>query len=381
MKYEFKVDYEDRKIYFGEWPINHKGYITKTSEVLKIAKDMSGFSGSQCNGSAWKSFNALYDITPSNFKKVYNALWKKVWVTPIEKWAVQYGFTSTGKFRLDVLETLHDKKDELLQMEIDGNAHLIPFLVYTQSNPEDMKKKVGKGNWKKLCKNSKTRNKYLAKRFSRGINKENFEKAIHVPTSVLRRGHNYRGNIEVAGILCKHFKFKDVAYDSIHVRDSYNTINDTIRMSKDLGQDVNYDWSLRKWKEKHAQFTRSINARKYSPEPIDWIAELPEKLQTYQRGELKAVVLKSPLEIRTEGDKMHHCVGSYTNSVVNGDYLVYHIHGGGSGTTLGITRYKGRWVVQQHYGMCNNRQDVTKDHEEIAQEVVGMLNECLGEGE
>ena len=147
-------------------------------------------------------------------------------------------------------------------------------------------------------------------------------------------------------------------------------------MADQLNEDYNVDWSIRKWQEKHDTFTKKVNAKRDSPEHIEWLSKLPESIQKVEHRGITARVLKSPLEIRTEGDSMRHCVGSYTSMVESGDYLVYSTSGDDvNPTTIGLRLLSnGKWEVSQQYGFGNNRKDVSNDHETLALIIGEKLN-------
>jgi len=386
-KYEFRVDHEERAIFFGDWQIHRNGFLREMKDVLDVAKNsMDGFEGSRYDGTAFKSFNEKYGITPSNFKRVYNTLYRKVWIEPIEKWALQYAFSMGKKINLLLLNHIHNVKDDLIQMEKDGLDHLIPFRIYLDMTPAQMKRDAGKGVWKALCKNSRTRNKYIAHALRRpsGMTLPDAVAYINsLPSTVLKRGGMYGSSPDTLA-LCHIYKAKEVAHPNRDVMHDARIIRDTIRMAGMLDRKTNNKWSRRKWHEKHAEWTKEINAQKYSPKPIKWLTELPESLKRIEYEGLTASLLMSPLDIRTEGDTMRHCVGSYAGAVQDAKYVVYHIEGGNDSppTTVGIThKWYGRssWQIQQHYGKCNSRQDVTDVHKRLADEIVGRLNDLYEE--
>ena len=89
----------------------------------------------------------------------------------------------------------------------------------------------------------------------------------------------------------------------------------------------------------------------------------------------------SPQQVRDEGSKMNHCVGSYTRECADGKYIVYSVVSeDGVRSTLGIRvnklyadtdKPKFKFTVEQHYRSHNR--DITEDESNFADKVVEAL--------
>ena len=120
------------------------------------------------------------------------------------------------------------------------------------------------------------------------------------------------------------------------------------------------------------------------------IRTLHEKLDTIEYNGAIATPLTSFDAVRSEGDKMHHCVGDYAERCASGKYLVYSIKSdSGVYSTLGISVVnteltqaridkvlnpnKKKYLLNQHYLACNK---VVTDENvlTLATKVVEYLN-------
>lgn len=58
--------------------------------------------------------------------------------------------------------------------------------------------------------------------------------------------------------------------------------------------------------------------------------------------------------LRDEGERMHHCVGSYVPDVARGQAYFYHVSkAGGRVATLQLTRTDSRYDIEEIRGICN----------------------------
>lgn len=122
------------------------------------------------------------------------------------------------------------------------------------------------------------------------------------------------------------------------------------------------------------------NARPETPTPIPGLDRLPKQVTL---GALRATLLADDVMIWDEGVKMGHCLGkSYTNRIMAGGYLAYHIDivGSTNGVTLGFTRYAklGRnitWQQEQLKGKANTtKYNSRPDIKEFCKHIETLLN-------
>jgi len=90
--------------------------------------------------------------------------------------------------------------------------------------------------------------------------------------------------------------------------------------------------------------------------PIPALADI--KHRVIEHCGLKAELLDTTEKTWAEGDTMQHCFGkSYSQKVVAGDYIAYHISGGRlpkSGLTLGFSKAGDKWAFDQIKGKKND---------------------------
>jgi len=384
---DFIVDQENKVISYNglEWGSYklYKSVYYVTEEVLTRTKThvTSGHPAA-----VNKLFTKTFHITPSNFKKVFNAMMYALWVKPYKKDIHKYLTFSAGRITPKVVNKYHKVKTILDQNKKDGIENISPICFATGQTPQQLKTRVGKSAWKKICKNTFTRNLLIAKHM--GSSTGNINILLETPSSILKQANSPYAKgareslyaIRKAGFPLTH-TFRHSA-DRNKVKLIQNIYADTERMSKQLEKAFNSDWSIGKLQAKHSEYADIIRKRKFSDEPFAVLDNITVKHLEF--GEYTATLLTSALEIVQEGDAMHHCVSAYVDSVREGRYLVYSIKKDGvRSSTLGVfspTKITGIlgekskvWSYQQQYGVCN--QPVAMVEETlIADMVIAELN-------
>lgn len=361
-KFDFMVDQENRTISFAGKEWKSFFYIKKVGDVPSIYGIYGG------GKKAYQEFNNTYGILPSNFKKVFNALMKKVWISPIEKHVKRYAFTYAGKVASHVVEKIWENKTLIDQYEKDGNNHLVPFAVFYGKDTKTLKESFGKATWKRVCNQSMTRNSYIAQTCRLYVSVSNF---VDLPSYVLKRGRNSGIEFDTYGKWVVESKVysKTNTYEN---RRWYNTCRDTRSMAVQLGKHFDFSWSKEKMLEKHEEFTRLINEKKYSKEPFVHLKDFKVKKLDYKGYE--AILCDNAMDIHVEGKEMHHCVGSYASSVSNNTYLVFSVRKEGKrSSTIGINVRDGKYVFSQHYGHCNSQVDC-EDEKALCKMLIEKLN-------
>ena len=298
------------------------------------------------------------------------------------------------------------RRPELLQVLADGQRNIFPICLATGKLPSELKP-LGKV-WKDLCKNSLTRNQYIAnvlimtRHYSRNedslaalrqLNQLNSSTLRASPSSVARLIATGMAEGIPDLVLCLR-NAKGKLGDSAHIMRITSMLTDMVRMADMAGIPlrVNPNWSLRRLEEEHKIVTRKLQSAAYPDTPIGWLQGL--EIRSKIDGENTVIrVLKSQLDVAVEGSTMHHCVAYKAKSVANKTYLVLHLeYGDGQIATAGFivssesvmvedyisTRYSVR--LEQHYGICNkiiSDKDGSKAKllADICEEVKDYLNE------
>lgn len=395
LEYKFEVDKENKVVRFGDKEFKELRLLSRMADVYSCFGQSRVYAlNSPLHPShvEAKAFTDKYGITPSNFRKVFNAKMFSLWVDPVAQYVNRFGYQIGGKVCPWKVRRIHKNLDKIQQAEKDGNEHLIPWIMHLDMCPKGLKEYFGKGLWKKISSQSMTRNKLLAERYNVKIkSKFTLESSITLPSFVLKADTGYISwdAIGAWAVVQSQLKGGDVkkrgSNTGIACVRLDDCCRDTQQMANSLGQPFSLKWNKEKMREKHDQYAEMINQRKYSPLPYEHLKNfhVPEIVH---KG-FKATLLYSPKLIHEEGHTMHHCVGMYADSVAKGGYLVYSVTKGGKRTsTIGFYKQKravlntsgfvgGRdeWEIQQHYGHCNAS---VQDGNEIliAFELVKLLN-------
>lgn len=232
---------------------------------------------------------------------------------------------------------------DLVQQAVkDNTLNLLPLMIRTGMNTQELKQRFGSGTWKKIAKTSKSRMMYLSQYLE--VEDESVKGWVDIRTCMLRAASGLHHDVEL--IAAK------IAPKAGTLRATEILIYDTMEMAKRLGETCNPNWSYRRWNEAHDEFTKNFYTKKYSSKPFTEVV-------SYEEGPYTFTLLNSQSEIAIEGSTMRHCVGSYAERAARGDYAVFKVEGK-ERATLGL--YKHHSMVEgtgmmfdQCYGFGNSR--------------------------
>lgn len=242
----------------------------------------------------------------------------------------------------------------------DKTINLLPLMLEFEEDPQQLRKRFGKGLWKQLAHTSKTRMKHLAPLLRHST------ELASVRTGILPFVTSYdmytmdidKGILTAAKIAPRIKDFKSTV----------DIVMDTVRMAERHGSEVNHDWSYRRWQEEHELLSREISKSRF-----------PDKKFTedcvFTEGGYTFTLLTSQLDIATEGNTMKHCVSSYAKTASSGNYAVFKIEGK-ERATLGIVIDKvNKASLQQCYGYCN--QSISDDLRSKLPLIVRKFNDLI----
>ena len=293
-------------------------------------------------------------------------------------------WTPAGQ-RFEYLET-----EELLQQcRKDGIANIIPIVAYFKKSPQELKKALGETTWKKLCKNTYSRNRLLFLRSDARLTPVEWNA---VPSTILKSRTYFAPEVYSWLIRTQDIPLKNYSKD-YNIQREASIYIDTQRMCIGAGETFNPNWSKRRMKEEHDRLSRmqqEIANRRQAERNAEYAKLLKVDFRELHKGlevmEFDSGVVAVPLvnmqQVQKEGSKMHHCVGSYASMCARGEYLVWHLTKGSVETTLGIAVQHDNYVIvmskdkynlQQHYGFCNAAVE-DEDLKAAAKSVVEMLN-------
>lgn len=360
-------------------------------------------------------YKILGDILGCSAKvalKHFNALMYKTYVGKYDNLHIRRFCINPTKKQIDYvqLNKLRRVAEKLDQVQKDGIYHIAPFVFYANKTPNELKDE-SKGTWKKLCKNSFTKNKHIATQLSMSVyvmgKKIDMLKQIDVarwneiPSTLLRNHPTF--TIDQLEWFRDHMKGSWGKTKII--KDFVNTLRDTERMAEHLGEPFSYKWSKDRVHAEHTRLTQLRNQRWRDEQAskqkdfnveFSFVEEFTNKgLDKFELGEYTATLLKSPMDLQIEGDSMNHCVGSYANECKNNRYVVYSLSKTLTGekySTLGISNgatqmhfLNGVWAnkdeakkffMNQHY-MKYNRPIDDDNAKTISTEIIFQLNQKL----
>lgn len=183
-----------------------------------------------------KRFSKKYGMGPKYFKKILIASVYKQVIRPRED-AVKFYCMRKDGISFHALGKFLQNEELFTTAYTDAKrgvaANVIPFVWKWQKDTQELKHRVGKSVWKRLCKNSKHRNQIIsqcASSFTR------IESLLKAPTSVLKeRQRDYGCSIE----MLSNMKGYVASYSRLSMYDRMR-FRDTWEMSKRLGVDFDY---------------------------------------------------------------------------------------------------------------------------------------------
>jgi hypothetical protein len=240
------------------------------------------------------------------------------------------------------------------QVKKDNIYNIAPYVFYLNRNPSDLRKEFGKGPWKRLCKLSFHKNTLLANRKYVGINTIDDD----IPSSILKNVSMYM--VDREDLIWIRDNLKGKWTNKREVQKYETLLHDTKLMAERYDLEFSYKWNPEKLQQKHDEFiAESRKNRTYvSDKVFDWYDTW--KVKDLTEGEYTVKLLKSQKEIVDEGNRMHHCVGSYADYCKKKSYMIYSVEKNGvKYSTIGLS-YDER-VEQlhksQHYMACNQAVD------------------------
>lgn len=364
-----------------------------------------------------KEFFKKYGITLTQAVPLFNKIMYARVIGHYEHHSSLYR-SRRGRIILGRFKSVAAMAEVLDEAVYDGNKHLTPFIAFHKETLPEIRSRYGKGLWKKLCKNSYSRNlaiiRMMEKLSYRDYNPDDdnsvrklVSELNEIPSTALNLRHN-RGDLDAAKCIVWAKKHLNRPYGQktegrISIQGVENkeftfiSVFDACIMARQYGLFFSFDWSLRRMKDEHDRI--DIEAKRISRErteryaaeaalrkekwAIDVVkAQSVDLAQIYPQVEweldgVTAKLLTTYDQVQKEGDEMHHCVWSYAKDAMSGCYVVVHLSGDGEESTLGVSMREDGGVLkfseQQHYREYN--QIVKSEiHKNLAKSVIESLN-------
>lgn len=311
------------------------------------------------------------------FRKVWNGCVYHNYVAPLRKKNVPGKghnifddfFYSKYRLKTQNISWVYDNIDMVEELYKKGSRNIVPFVLSFKESPKELKKRFGKGVWKRLCKNTFHRNKLIVSHISyRGHDKQGVHNLLYSRSKAIELF--YSSTPEVIKYLSDNMDSWKDEYEGEQIKDYYC---DTNRMAGMLGIEFNPNWRYKRLKEEHNKMAKELAYRKERPFDFEWMSILDFSVKELTLGEFKATLLTNSGEVKEEALVMKHCVASYIPLINKGQYMVYSITlGGVRYSTLGVEiNAEGAWF-DQHYKAYNRSVD-HKDATELADKVVSVL--------
>lgn len=292
-----------------------------------------------------KALNAFYcaQLGPK-FNRRFQAANYYMWIgnrmSPITgNMLHRHGSTGWRHYSDELVYKANQVLPYIREAEADGLYHLIPAIVIFQASPSAIKREIGKGAWKRIAANSRTRNMRIMQMVEKTdggeiSGKEAFIKFLDVRSGLL----GGMGWCNHETLLAARLAPRSTV---LSLLETQHIVRDATRM---LGS-INPAWGLARIKREHDAAILEKRRQHYSPEAFDadW---------SHEEAGFVAELLVSPLAIVTEGDIQHHCVGSYAHDARRGVYAVMKVEGN-ERATIGLMRTPQGWQVDQVYAACN----------------------------
>jgi hypothetical protein len=387
-----KLDYDNLKVHFGKAEISVFTRLKGVKGNYHLINEVLYGANMVCTDpkKVYADFTEEVGITPKAAIKVINNVgWKIIagdfTSAQIFKWCYPRGVKR--QINQHSVTTLHNMKDVVKQMLLDGQENLIPIVLRSAMTPKQIKDSLQKHEWKQLTKISFTKAQYLSNAVT--INKlYDLGKYLDLNLSYLANcSHQLLDKDYPHLVINRLSKQGRCLTNRDKIYDISRIVADTTMIAEEIGYTVNPNWSLKRWHEEHTIVTRKRRSREFSEAPIQKgvYLHLPREI-TSEKGD-KATLLESPLSVALEGDSMGHCVAGYVSRCVKGEYAVYHTElSDGTIGTLGCNVYdlpvpvgsssQQQLRYQQCYGKYNARIDT-----EFARYVVEQANKTLLEKE
>jgi len=229
--------------------------------------------------------------------------------------------------------------DEVIK---DGLHNIVPLVTFFGLSPCQLKKKFGKGLWRKITKKSISFNRGLIShlayiypeksRLNPIDNTDLSRNQIRVLTSIKSTlvteyrdwfdPNKYgRDHTLILNLLEYLSKCKVSCKSSLN--NCKHIYHDTYRMAERLGLKFNKDWSVNRVNEEHQRMTQLSNAGFYADTVYPCLKKHVDVMDDKHFKNFHVKLIVTPYQLKQEGLEMHHCVSIYDFPISKMGYLVF----------------------------------------------------------
>lgn len=311
-----------------------------------------------------KRFYHELGLTPTQFMIYSNNLMRQYFPVPYDLFALMY---RGKKVPLQAIWYHRYKEnvevyDQIIQ---DRLYNLIPIVLVFGKTPHELKKFFGKGLWKVLSNNSKSKNKLIMEVYTKIASSNSFDASnrytVLTVLALSRLSSTVLALLNRGSFTRLPAQFLDWAVNSRHfvtqkemslwLMRYYTLVLDTMNMCNQEHKKFNVRWSPNRVKEIHDALSKQITLRRYSDEKIMWLADLPTQIHV---GDWTLNLLFTPRLVAEEAMAMQHCVASYIGAIQRRSYIVFSLsYKGGAHATIGCRNHNNIWTLDQVKGYKN----------------------------
>ena len=304
----------------------------------------------------------MLGVSVAAFAKMLNGAMARAYITPNYAYIKRFAYVR-GYLNHAIAKLVISNKMLISEYCVDSNEHLAAFALLFGS-AKTAKEACGKGLWKSLAKNSKSRNDIIAKTILESVCFSYIEEAaavdmcrrlqtvpsslLHLPqiihiSSILDNSVNK--TIELIGKPL--YKIQGPQVDKVNA-----LVRDCKRMLEDA---YNPKWSLKRIMEEHDKESKRLQALKYTADEFPYCTVLPPTISGGIDGKaFTATLVRSALDLNNLGVDERHCIGSYYRECARSSYVVYVITDDAEEMISSLGMYIHSVAFTQHYHACNS---------------------------
>lgn len=207
------------------------------------------------------------------------------------------------------MRRLVSRRVDLIHLaERDGIPQVAPILLAFSGRPDEVRKRIGKGLWRRVHHSSIEANKYRA--VLKVITRLDFATIMKIPESALRET---AGQVKTSGEAAVTIAAW-IAANRREMREAVMLARDTYRMA---GTPLR-EWSLRRLREEHDRLARELAWSRADLSPF-----APPYADNVNGYHFRRLI--SPADFAAEGREMRHCIAGYVDRARRGDETAFSI--------------------------------------------------------
>ena len=291
-----------------------------------------------------KAYSAIADVlgtSCSNFVKMFNGAMYKTFIAPMERMHNRLAVKGTGGSTnspirdASMVILIHNNRHIIKSYLADNNDHLAGFGLFL-GDAQSAKRILGKGLWKRLNRNSMTRNDLIVKHTLQAVtnpetnNYDSYKEAISalndVPSTLLVTLNKYSAMVAALHTM-RISGYTDLIKNAIkHINkplgkisaEEIDTITHQVRDAhRMLRGRFNTQWSISRIHLEHQEAIRAEMIRTQPDNPFPYVDLVPN---TIKENGFVFELCKNGVEVSMLGADQHHCVGSYSSECYNNRY-------------------------------------------------------------